>query len=416
VLEPTRLTRLLRLYEEITVIANDCEETGEALRRGLRAVCETTGFAVGHAFLVSDDRLVASGIWSLEDPEQFSTFQRVTEGLVFPIEPPDGPLRQCVASGRPRWFRDVTAEPGFQRARLATDLNVGSMMAFPVLVGDEVVAVIEFYDREVGEPVEELLDVMRHVGTQLGRVFERQSVKELERQALEAERRYLRIAAHEVRGPLATAGGFLELLISSEDLPDETRRDALRTAHRELLRLGTITRNFLVDARLHAGALRAHRERVEVSKVLVSALTDVPSIVAATDLICPQGLNFDVDPFLLRQAIVNLLTNAERYGAPPYRLEATRSDSVVDVVVRDAGPGVDPDFVPRLFERFARATDGGTGAGIGLEIVHSLVTLHGGSVRYEPCQPRGAAFVITLPQRAADEPADEPADPGGEAG
>jgi signal transduction histidine kinase len=92
----------------------------------------------------------------------------------------------------------------------------------------------------------------------------------------------------------------------------------------------------------------------------------------------------------LTVVVQNLLANAIAYGDPPVRLIAeSRGDHVV-LVVRDSGPGIPPELLPHLFDRFMR------GAGLGLFIVRHLVEASGGTVRYETAEPRGARLIVTL--------------------
>ncbi|MDP9022947.1 MAG: HAMP domain-containing histidine kinase [Actinomycetota bacterium] len=395
-----------RLYEAITVVANEALDIAEALHRGLSHVCGAMGWPVGHAMLVAGDRLTPTEIWFLEDPDEFSVFREVTGTVTFELSEQHGPLRATATRREPTWLVDVTAERGFQRARLADDLGVRGAMIIPVLVGDESVAVLEFYSRDPVEPDRDVLEVMRYVGVQLGRVFERQRVKDAEGRTLDAERRYLRIAAHEMTAPLATASGYLQFLLNTDHISDEERERVLRAVRGALETLQRITTNFLIDARLHAGSIRAHTEATSVAKVVRDAVSDVPTVTTAVQVRCPDGLLVQADGFLLRQAIVNLLTNAERYGEPPVTVACRRLDGLVEMVVSDQGPGVEHEFVPRLFERFTRASDIGQGTGLGLEIVAGLVALQGGRVRYEPNRPRGASFIITLPHAPPPDPTD----------
>jgi signal transduction histidine kinase len=98
--------------------------------------------------------------------------------------------------------------------------------------------------------------------------------------------------------------------------------------------------------------------------------------------------------------IVNLLSNAFKYGQPPVVVQARSRAGGIEIVVRDHGAGIAPDVLERLFARFAQGDSGNTrrsmGVGLGLHIVDELARLNRGSVRHEHAQP-GAAFVISLP-------------------
>lgn len=93
--------------------------------------------------------------------------------------------------------------------------------------------------------------------------------------------------------------------------------------------------------------------------------------------------------------MVNLASNALRYGEPPFIAEARRLDGRVELRFKDHGPGIEPEDRPTLFEAFQSPKTRGS-VGFGLAIVKALVEAQGGSVAYEPNEPRGACFQITL--------------------
>jgi len=106
-------------------------------------------------------------------------------------------------------------------------------------------------------------------------------------------------------------------------------------------------------------------------------------------------------PYHVHQIISNLLTNSAKYGQPPVILECAPVGDGVELRVRDQGPGVDPEFVPRMFERFSQASSGDTrtsaGFGLGLSITRDLAVANGGDLRYEPNLPTGACFIVRFP-------------------
>ena len=99
------------------------------------------------------------------------------------------------------------------------------------------------------------------------------------------------------------------------------------------------------------------------------------------------------DPGRLTQAMDNLVTNALRHGRAPVRVRVTPHSETVEIAVTDAGDGVDPEMVPRLFGRFA--TGSAKGTGLGLHIVRELARAHGGEASY---RSDDGAFVIELPR------------------
>jgi signal transduction histidine kinase len=167
-------TAFVHLLQVVAVTANEAATVEDAMQRCLDQVCGQTGWPVGHAYLLADDgtgALVPTTLWHLDTPERFATFRQVTEALRLP--PGMGLPGRVLASGKPAWIMDISQEPQAPRARHAQDSGLKAAFAFPVLVGRDVAAVLEFFAAEAHPPDAPLLDVMAHIGTQLGRVMER---------------------------------------------------------------------------------------------------------------------------------------------------------------------------------------------------------------------------------------------------
>jgi signal transduction histidine kinase len=105
----------------------------------------------------------------------------------------------------------------------------------------------------------------------------------------------------------------------------------------------------------------------------------------------------------LQQVFVNLLANAVQHGASPdgarVRVHAERANAVLEVI--DHGPGVPTEDRERIFERFYQSGERGTGLGVGLYLVHAIVTTHGGTVQVESDKGRGTSFIVRLPRLVA---------------
>ena len=167
-------TAALQLLRNTASAANEAQSIDEAMRTSVGEVCATTGWPVGHAYLVDGEDptlLVATDIWQLADPERYDPFRAATDETVFHVG--EGNPGRVLASRRPAWFDVANVEGGLPRAQIAQAVGLQTGFAFPVLAGTEVVAVLEFFSDEQAAPDEELLEVMGAVGTQLGRVVER---------------------------------------------------------------------------------------------------------------------------------------------------------------------------------------------------------------------------------------------------
>ncbi|MFB3046116.1 MAG: ammonium transporter [Acidiferrobacterales bacterium] len=166
-------TASLWLLRRAAVAANKATTIEQAMQTCLENICSFGGWPVGHCYMVDEGtgELVSTKIWHLDDPERFKVFREITEAHRFTSGP--GLAGNTLATGKPTWMVDVTQDPTFRRAKLAKDIGVKTGFAFPVLVGEHVVAVLEFFSTEAADPNEAMVEVMTAVGNTLGRVVER---------------------------------------------------------------------------------------------------------------------------------------------------------------------------------------------------------------------------------------------------
>jgi two-component system sensor histidine kinase MtrB len=164
--------------------------------------------------------------------------------------------------------------------------------------------------------------------------------------------------------------------------------------------MANLVEQLLDLSRLDAAAIEIAPEpvhvRSQVEEIVSTAVADPSSV----QIDVPNDAVAIVDRNVLDRIISNLVTNAFRYGEPPVRVYAERSDNHLRVYVEDSGNGVAPEFVPNLFERFTRSEGSrasATGTGLGLAIARSYARAHGGDLVYEDAEPHGARFNVILP-------------------
>jgi signal transduction histidine kinase len=235
------------------------------------------------------------------------------------------------------------------------------------------------------------------------RLFEQEHQSRLAlEQANELMTNFVALAAHELRTPVTTIHGFVQTLNHLGDRLDTVRQDELRTAlEQQTARMASLVEQLLDLSRLDADAVDVRPQRIDLRE----RLEEVVGIAAAARgeevvIEVPADLDAVVDPAILDHIVVNLVTNAFRYGRPPIRVSALRRNEHVQVLVEDSGPGVAFELEGTLFERFTRAgvaRDRVAGTGLGLAIAHAYARAHRGDLRYERRQPSGARFVVELP-------------------
>ena len=207
------------------------------------------------------------------------------------------------------------------------------------------------------------------------------------------------VASHELRTPLTSILGFAVTMLEHEDqLAPRRRREFLEVIERQGRRLLRLIDDLLTVGRIESGHLEVRTERIAVRTAAGEALRSLGRDVPLTG---GDDLRVLADPDQLEQVIVNLVTNAEKYGAPPISVEMGGDERTVEVAVVDHGPGVPDSFVPHMFERFTQASTGeareSAGAGLGLAIVDGLAAANGGEVVYERVDNR-TRFVVRLPR------------------
>ncbi|MBA2385340.1 MAG: HAMP domain-containing histidine kinase [Actinobacteria bacterium] len=251
------------------------------------------------------------------------------------------------------------------------------------------------------------LGALTGVALDRARLFsqERDAREALERaDALKSQ--FVALAAHELRSPVGAIYGLSETI--------ELRRGELRPEQVEQLqtkltaqirRMRDLVEQLLDLSRLEAAAVEIRPERVRVRDRLAEIVESAAPMQAdRIGIEADPGLEADIDFAALDRIVSNLVVNACRYGEPPVTVSAERDHGLLRVVVRDSGEGVPEDFVPRLFDRFARSAATAAqaeGTGLGLAIARSYARAHRGDVTYSPARPRGAAFELTLPALTA---------------
>lgn len=234
----------------------------------------------------------------------------------------------------------------------------------------------------------------------------RESEAELQA-ANRAKDEFLATLSHELRTPMTAIMGWSKLL--GEELDEETRMVAVDAIQKSSSAQAQLIEDLLDVSRITAGKMKIEPEPLELAPIIEVAASAVAPAAES------KGLNVDIDlpetPIYvlgdaarLQQVIWNLLSNAVKFtpedGFVKVRLRAEGDEAILDVI--DSGQGIEPEFLPYVFDRFRQAdsstTRAYTGLGLGLAIVRHLVELHGGSVAAHSDGPeKGSWFTVRLP-------------------
>jgi signal transduction histidine kinase len=266
-----------------------------------------------------------------------------------------------------------------------------------------------FEDEPFLEEERHLIDgVARELTTLIGRRETEEEAQRLQEQIRHADRlatigELAAGVAHELNEPLGNILGFAQLAGKSEDLPDQTRQDL-----EKIVTASLYAREIIKKLMFFSRQAPAQKVDVDVNGVV----EDVMSLlrprcekggVAVEVRLAPRPPVVRGDAAQLQQVLVNLVVNAIQ--AMPeggtLRLQTTADDEAVRVAVADSGVGIPPENVQRIFMPFFTTKDVGEGTGLGLAVVHGIVTLHGGAVQAESEVGAGTRFEVRLPAAGA---------------
>ena len=395
----------------------------EAYPRVLQAIGEGLGFDLGAAWFVDNDAnaVRCAAVWRRDGvgPELASQDVRATfaPGV-------DLPGRVWI-SGEAAWVADLAADANFSRRRAAGQDGLVTGFAFPMLAGPACIGVLEFFSRRRRDADPDLVEGAAALGSQVGQFVnvrrgeeERGSLLDREQQARQeaeaanrAKDEFLATLSHELRTPLNAIVGWSHLLRTGQ-LDEPSAKRAVEVIDRNARAQSQIIADVLDVSKIVMGKLKLQATPIAVTPIVEGALEGVRGAADAKGVrietaFDPQDAYVSADADRLRQVVWNLLSNAVKFTPQGGRalVQVRRLASHVEIRVEDTGLGIDPEFLPHVFERFRQSDQSSTrrhgGLGLGLALVRHLVELHGGSVMATSAGTnRGSAFVVRLPLMA----------------
>jgi signal transduction histidine kinase len=422
----------IKLLQGISSQANESQSIDETLQFCIDKICALTSWPVGHIYMVSGDnpdRLEPTSIWCLENEARYRVFHDITMNADF-IKGTGLPGR-VLATGKPAWIFDVTLDSNFPRARAAQDIGVKAGFAFPILVRDEVAALLEFYYPEAMEPNDQLLEIMAQIGTQAGRVIERKRAEEKLRLAMnklakanEEMKSFTNIVSHDLRSPLVNMKGFSgELKSSFETLKDILNEVSPRLTEEQNRLIEAIMREEVpeafsfIDSSANAmeklvssimalariGERKLNYSEVNIGRLIDEKLKSMHHQIEEKNVeVKVNGLPSVVaDEMCMDQIFGNILSNAIKYLDPdrPGIIEISGERRTNDTLfkVEDNGTGI-PDYArEKVFQIFRRGVGKEIpGDGMGLAFVKALIERHDGETWFESQEGVGTTFYFTI--------------------
>ena len=372
-----RQTAVIELLQHVAIAANQADTVGEAITTTLRKVCEHSGAALGHAYFVQDGStatLVPSSLWYTNNGDKFLPFRALTEATNFQIG--EGLPGRVAKTNSPVWIKDITKDTNFPRNRSSVELGTKTAFAFPVLVNGEVTAVLEFFSEQEKEPDENLLEALKSVGAQLGRVIERkrseESLRHLSARLLRSQDEERRRIGRELHD---SVGQYLAALQMNLDTLSEMVLATNSDVRLKLTESSDLVRQSLAETRtltylLHPPLLE-DTGLIPTVRWLVEGFAKRSGIEVTIELPSDIGrLKPDIELTLFR-VIQECLTNIHRHsGSRTASIRIETSGSNLTLEIKDQGKGMSPNAL----------SDAGLGSGVGIAGMSERLSDLGGTL------------------------------------
>jgi PAS domain S-box-containing protein len=320
----------------------------------------------------------------------------------------------------PHLTNDLAADPEIADEDWAQVEGLRAFAGYPLLVGERLIGVMALFAKHKLEPdtlgsLGAVADILVHgierkrIGDEREKLLHREhDARMMAEAASRLKDDFLAMISHELRAPLTAILGWAQMLRSGT-LDRASAERALTTIERNAKSQAHLVGDLLDASRIATGKLSLEVKPVELMSVVDAAVDAVRPSVEAKSLrmqivLEPWVGPFNGDPERLKQVVWNLLSNAIKFtpagGLIEVRLERLENKALL--IVSDTGQGIDPEFLPNIFDRFRQA-DSSTrrqqgGLGLGLAIVKHIVELHNGAIyAYSRGEGQGSDFMITLP-------------------
>lgn len=346
-------------------------------------------------------------------------------GRKYPPDPkaPAG-VPNVLRTGKPEIYPVVTEEMlrasarDEEHLRISLELRLRSVIIVPLLAHGRILGALTFVRTDSDAPyADHDLELAQELAARCASAIDNARLYDAEQQARSAadfanraKDEFLATVSHELRTPLNAIMGWAKMLSSGSLANDAGKQQkAISTIDRNAVAMAQLIEDLLDISRIISGKMRLEVQTVQLGRVVEAAIDAVRPAADAKEIKIIERADVDArttsgDPGRLQQIVWNLLSNAVKFTPKQGQIEVelVREDSGITISVIDSGKGIDPRFLPHVFDPFrqedASHTRSRGGLGLGLAITKQLVELHGGSVTAESAGlGKGATFRVHLP-------------------
>jgi signal transduction histidine kinase len=409
-------TRITTLLLSIALDTQERDNEEAVYRTTLDRICQEFQWDVGHVLVLAEDSsttLVSSGLWRMTDCESHAAFYHDT--ITRRFERGEGLPGQVLARREVEWIEDVERDANFPRRRSLAARSPVTAVGVPIYVGDQVVAVLEFFKSKARFDASALIRFFELLSIQLSAVVARQRAEVAARHHLAGLANASKMAtlgeiaagvAHEINNPLHTltlTSHLLKRLSSGGPLAQGVLQPQLDKIESCVQRMATIVSELKAFSR---DSTHDYYKRTPLRDLVYETLDLCHARLRSKDVRVrvseiAEDWEAECHPSQISQVILNLLNNAfdatvdqaERW----IDLDLRDNGNSFDIAVTDSGPGIPKYVARRIMDPFFTTKPPGKGTGLGLSISSNIMIDHGGALLLDQASPH-TRFVMTLPK------------------
>ncbi len=357
--------------------------------------------------VISDDQTMVRSVWARAE------YKPLLLGSGYQSELAGSTLQKIIETGQPRIINDLEEylrnKPDSHSTGLIVKEGVRSSLTCPLIADGRPIGVLFFSKTSKSAYADAHVETFQEIAEHLSLAVARMQTLDRLRQLNDTKNKFLGIAAHDLRSPLAAVQSYSDLLADPDTVTDTDRKDFILGRIKSITtRMLNLINDLLDISAIESGQLKLDLQPTELTPFLKETLANHELTAKSKNITVsgeiPENLpTVEIDSRRIAQVIDNLISNAVKFSPKDttVTLRAISVDSGVKISVSDQGQGIPPEELKKLFQEFGKTsvkpTDGEKSTGLGLAIVKKIISGHGGQVGVSSQVGVGSTFHFTLP-------------------